>query len=485
MKHLTVDVAIIGAGSAGMSAYRAARAHTDKVVVIESGHYGTTCARVGCMPSKLLIAAADAAHAVDGAHRFGVLTAPAAIDGQAVMRRVRDERDRFVGFVVDAVESWPDEHRLVGHARFLSPHELDVGGHTVVTAGRIVIATGSSPAIPAGWRETLGERLIVNDDVFSWTDLPESVAVAGPGVIGLELSMALARLGVRVRLFGRSGRVGPLTDPVVGAKAQAIVEATLSASLGAERIEPVRNGDGGVTVRWVEDGTRHEEQFDFLLAATGRTPNVKGLDLQRAGIEVDAFGIPHADRHTRRIGKSHIFIAGDAADQEALLHEAADEGRIAGDNAGRYPDMVVRPRRAPLTVVFSDPQIAIAGESHAQLRQRGADFASGGASFDDQGRSRVMGRNRGQVQVYGERGSGRFLGAEMIGPDAEHIGHLLSWSVQHGLTVQQMLDSPFYHPVVEEGLRTALRVLKEELGLPHPPLAECLDCVAGPVETAR
>jgi dihydrolipoamide dehydrogenase len=478
MKHLTVDVAIIGAGSAGMSAYRAARAHTDKVVVIESGHYGTTCARVGCMPSKLLIAAADAAHAVDGAGRFGVLSPPAVVDGQAVMRRVRAERDRFVGFVVDAVQAWPAQDRLVGHARFLSPHELDVGGHTVVTAGRIVIATGSSPAIPAGWRETLGERLIVNDDVFAWDDLPESVAVVGPGVIGLELSMALARLGVRVRLFGRSNRVGPLTDPIVSARARGIVDATLATSLDAARIAPVRNGER-VKVAWFEDGTRHEEEFDYLLAATGRTPNVKGLDLQRAGIDVNAWGIPQADRHTRRIGKSHIFIAGDAADDVALLHEAADEGRIAGDNAGRYPELIVRPRRAPLTVVFSDPQIAIAGESHAQLRQRGADFASGGASFDDQGRSRVMGRNAGQVQVYGERTSGRFLGAEMIGPDAEHIGHLLAWSVQHGLTVQQMLDSPFYHPVVEEGLRTALRALKEALGLPLPPLAECIDCVAG------
>jgi len=477
MQHLTVDVAIIGTGSAGMSAYRAARAHTDKVVVIESGVYGTTCARVGCMPSKLLIAAAEAAHAVDGAARFGVHTAAARIDGRAVMQRVRAERDRFTGFVVDAVEAWPDAHRLRGHARFLSPHELDVGGHTLVTAGRIVIATGSSPSIPAGWRETLGERLVVNDDVFEWEDLPASVAVVGPGVIGLELAMALARLGVRVRLFGRGGRIGPLTDPVVAAKARAVVQASLATSLDAEAIEPVRSGER-VTVRWREDGSRHEEEFDFLLAATGRKPNIRGLDLQRAGIEVDAYGMPHADRHTRRIGKSHVFLAGDASDEAALLHEAADEGRIAGDNAGRYPDMVVRPRRAPLTVAFSDPQIAIAGESHARLTQRGADFAAGGASFDDQGRSRVMGRNLGQIQVYGERGSGRFLGAEMIGPDAEHIGHLLSWSVQHGLTVQQMLDSPFYHPVVEEGLRTALRELKNELGLAQPPLEDCLDCVA-------
>ncbi len=475
MNHLNVDVAIIGAGSAGMSAYRAARAHTDRIVVIEGGAYGTTCARVGCMPSKLLIAAADAAHAVATAGQFGVVTAPPAIDGVAVMRRVREERDRFVGFVVEAVEAWPEAHRLRGHARFVAPHELDVGGHTRVTAGRIVIATGSRPHVPAGWREALGDRLVINDDVFTWTDLPASVAVVGTGVIGLELALALARLGVRVRLFGRGGRVGPLTDPAVVAKARAIVAGSLDASLDAHDLVPARGGDG-VMMRWTEDGMRRDETFEYVLAATGRVPALDGLGLERAGIALDERGVPRAGRHTRRVGRSHVFIAGDASDEAALLHEASDEGRIAGDNAGRYPDQVVRPRRAPLTVVFNDPQIALSGETHAQLRSRGARFDVGSASFDDQGRSRVMGRNQGIVRVYGETGSGRFLGAEMIGPAAEHIGHLLSWAVQHGLTVQQMLDSPFYHPVVEEGVRTALRELKTALDLPVPPLEHCLDC---------
>jgi dihydrolipoamide dehydrogenase len=279
---------------------------------------------------------------------------------------------------------------------------------------------------------------------------------------------------VRVRLFGRSGRVGPLTDPDVAAKARAIVTGALEASLDAHDLVPARSGDN-VVLRWTEDGTRREESFDYVLAATGRVPALDGLRLDLAGIPLDEHGVPRAGRHTRRVGRSHVFIAGDASDEAALLHEASDEGRIAGDNAGRYPDQVVRPRRAPLTVVFSDPQIALAGESHAQLRARGARFAVGSASFDDQGRSRVMGRNLGIVRVYGDADSGRFLGAEMIGPAAEHIGHLLAWAVQHGLTVQQMLDSPFYHPVVEEGVRTALRDLKVALDLP-PPLADCLDC---------
>ena len=209
MTQRTVDIAIIGAGSAGMSAYRAARKHTDSIVVIEAGPYGTTCARVGCMPSKLLIAAADAARAVREAPHFGVNARLDAIDGRAVMQRVRDERDRFVGFVVDTVND-----RLRGHARFVKPGVLVVDG-TEITARCIIIATGASPNVPSGWRSALGDRLVVNDDVFNWATLPASVAVVGTGIIGLELAQALSLLGVRVRLLGRNGKVGPLTDPAL------------------------------------------------------------------------------------------------------------------------------------------------------------------------------------------------------------------------------------------------------------------------------
>jgi dihydrolipoamide dehydrogenase len=477
-----VDVAVVGAGTAGMSAYRAALDHTKNVVVIEDGPFGTTCARVGCMPSKLLIAAAEAAHAIEHAGAFGVHGGPLRIDGRAVMERVRRERDRFVGFVVEAVERWPEGHRLRGRARFAGEQTLVVqrhdGGTTRIEAGRIVLATGSRPVVPPAWREALGERLIINDDVFDWTDLPRSLAVVGAGVIGLELAQALSRLGVRVRLYGRSGRIGPLSDPVLQAVAREVFAAALPLTLPCTVIEPRREGDEVVVRSHGSDGWR-EERFDYLLAAMGRAPNVDGLGLENTNLPRDAAGVPPHDRRTGQVGASRVFIAGDAADDRALLHEAADEGRIAGDNAGRWPDLRVRPRRAPLAVVFSDPQIALAGASHAELMRSGADFETGEASFEDQGRSRVMLKNRGALRVYGECGSGRFLGAEMIGPAAEHIGHLLAWSEQRGDTVQQMLDSPFYHPVVEEGLRTALRGLQRALGMGPPPVERCLDCGPG------
>src|SRR6185436_1033136 len=127
MDILKVDVAVIGAGTAGLAAYRAARARGGRAVIIEGGPYGTTCARVGCMPSKLLIAAAEAAHAIGRAPRFGVhVDAPVRVDGREVMARVKRERDRFVGFVLKGVDSIPAADRVRGHARFVDRNTLQV-----------------------------------------------------------------------------------------------------------------------------------------------------------------------------------------------------------------------------------------------------------------------------------------------------------------------------------------------------------------------
>jgi dihydrolipoamide dehydrogenase len=478
MAELKVDVAIIGAGTAGLAAYREARAHTERLVLIEGGPYGTTCARVGCMPSKLLIAAAEAAHAVSEAPVFGVHGGPPRVDGKAVMARVRAERDRFVGFVVESVEGFPAEHRLKGHARFAGDHRLQVGEDTTVEAGRIVIATGSRPTRPEAFA-AVGDLLVTSDDVFDWQDLPGSAAVFGGGIVGLELGQALHRLGVRMRLFGKGGAVGPLGDPKVKAYAAETFAAEFPFHPDA-KVDAVARQGGKVAVTFAgADGSERTESFDVLLAATGRRPNVDGLGLESTGLELDERGVPVFDRFTGRCGDSHVFIAGDADDDAPLLHEAADEGKIAGDNAGRYPDVRAQRRRTALAIVFSDPQIAIIGTSWRELQAAGVDHAIGEVSFEDQGRSRVIHRNRGLLRLYGAHGTGLFLGAEMIGPRAEHLGHLLAWAAQQGLSVDEMLAMPFYHPVVEEGVRTGLRDLNRQLRMGPEVVPQCLDCGPG------
>ena len=197
------------------------------------------------------------------------------------------------------------------------------------------------------------------------------------------------------------------------------------------------------------------------MPATGRTPNVDQLGLENTTLARDARGVPLFDPLTLQCGDSPVFIAGDANHVLPLLHEAADEGKAAGENAARYPQLQPMARRAPIAVVFSDPQIAMVGLRHADLPA--GQYVVGKVSFEDQGRSRVMLRNRGLMHVYAEQGSGRLLGAEWVGPRAEHIAHLLAWACQQQLTIGQMLDMPFYHPVVEEGLRTALRDAASQL----------------------
>jgi len=480
LKHIKTDVAVIGAGSAGMVAYRKAHENSENVVLIEGGQYGTTCARVGCMPSKLLISAAEAAHSIEEAPGFGVFpNGKPEIDGVKVMERVRSERDRFVGFVLDTIDDLPEENKIRGYARFVDDHTLQVDDHTTVEASSIVIATGSSPAILPMF-EDAGDRLIVNDDVFYWEDLPESIVVFGAGIIGLELGQALHRLGVRTKILSKFGLVGPLNHPDIIDYADKTFQSEFYLDTDAETLD-IKNVGEQVEVTYINlDGQEVSEQFDYLLAATGRTPNVSNLGLENITLELDNRGVPLYNRYTLQCGESSIFLTGDANNEIPLLHEAADEGRIAGENAAKFPEVHAGHRTSPITVVFTDPQIALVGKSYNELKEtQDMCFVTGQVSFDNQGRSRVMLKNKGILHIYAEYGSGQFLGAEMFGPRAEHIAHLLAWAHQKNMCIPEMLQMPYYHPTIEEGLRTALRDANRKLNI-GPGLEEnSIECGPG------
>jgi dihydrolipoamide dehydrogenase len=390
-----------------------------------------------------------------------------------VLERVRKHRDRFVGFVVEATEELPAEQKLRGHARFVAPTTLEVGDHTRVEAKAVVIAAGASPWIPPSLA-AVREHILINDDVFELPDLPESVAVIGTGIIGLEIGQAMHRLGVRTSLFSHSGRIGPATDPEV----QGAIRSTLGKELDLHMdssIEVERSPSGGFLVRWRSlDGDSGQADYASLIVATGRRPNVAGLGLENTGLALDERGIPLTNHRTTQCGNSPIFLAGDVAAYRPLLHEAADEGKIAGTNAALFPNIRAHVRRTPLSITFSDPQIAMVGCAYDDLEP--GEFEIGAVSYDDQGRAVVMGKNAGLVRIYGNPECGTLLGAEMFGPRVENTAHLLAWAVQARLDVEQALDMPFYHPVVEEGIRTALRDLSARLqvrGVARPKDLEC------------
>ncbi len=460
MKTIETDVVILGAGTAGLNARRAVVDAGRRWVMVEGLVYGTMCARVGCMPSKLLIAAAERAHDVHGAELFGLRLPPDAlrVDGRAVLERVRRERDRFVGFVLEANERLPKEQNLFGRARFSGPTTVIVGEHTRVEARAVVLATGSTPYLPPAFASLPPEVLDTNDTIFERPDLPRSLAVIGTGVIGLELGQAMHRLGVKTTLFSRRGHFAGLSDPDVNTVARAVFEAELD--VREAEVETVERVDGGVHLGWHEGRHEHHAVFERVLVATGRRAFVEGLDLHMTGLALDDDGVPRFDPATLQCGALPIFLAGDITGQHPILHEAADDGRIAGKNAALFPEVSAAPRRVPLAITFCDPNVAVVGERYSP------EHAVGAVDMSRQGRSRIMGKNAGVIHVYGRRADRRLVGAELCAPRGEHLAHLLAWAIGARLIVDEVLRLPFYHPVVEEGLRTALSQLQRALDAP-------------------
>ena len=463
-----VKVAIIGAGTAGLSARKEVAKLTDSYVVIDDGFLGTTCARVGCMPSKVLIQVGNDFHRrhqfeLEGIHGADSLQ----LSQPEVMAHVRRLRDRFVQSVVGSFESWQD--KLVRQqARFVSPQVLQVGEEQI-EAEAIIVATGSKSIVPQSW-SAFQHRFLTSESIFEQKEFPKSLCVIGLGVIGIELGQALTRLGVNVEAVTLGKSIGGLTDPQIQDYALKIF--CREFSINTHGVKNLREEQNQL---WVETdtGTIRAEQ---ALVSMGRRPRLEGLGLDKLGLKLDEKNQPDLEPGTFQVKGEPIFIVGDVNGQRPVLHEATDEGRIAGYNAVRLGQGTecFQPR-VSLTIVFCEPQIALVGQTYQELTQNEIDFVTGKVCFEGYGRAIVKLEEVGLIHIYTERNSGRILGAELFCPDGEHLAHQLAWVISLKLTVTQVLALPFYHPVMEEGLRTALRDAASQIIPQHPPL-EVLRC---------
>ncbi|MDY6903540.1 MAG: dihydrolipoyl dehydrogenase [Thermodesulfobacteriota bacterium] len=465
------DVAIIGAGTAGLTARSTVAKETDNYVVIDNGTLGTTCARVGCMPSKALIEVANAWHRQQWLEEIDVAR-PARVppDGRKVMAHVRNLRDRFAGGVVKGMTQWRD-HLIQKKARFVDGNTLDLGDETIV-ADKIIIATGSKPVRPDQWRP-YEKYLIDTDSFFELPDLPQRIAVFGLGMVGIELGQALARLGVDVTGITLDKAVAGLTDPDLQAYAWHLFSGEMAMHMG--RAEIIGETAGGLEVgcngkTWV---------VDKVLLTLGRAPSVSNLGLENLGVTLDKNGMPAFDPATLQLQNLPVFIAGDANGMRPILHEAADEGHIAGHNAVA-PDVNCFQKRISMSIAFTAPNTAVIGKSYRLLKEEEADFVVGEAEFEHQGRALMMGRNNGMIHIYGEQSNGRLLGVELILPAGEHVAHLLAWILSLEAPVKKLLSLPFYHPTLEEGLRKAIRDLISQTAEEKPAM-EILRCQDTPV----
>ncbi|UCB55158.1 MAG: dihydrolipoyl dehydrogenase [Thiotrichales bacterium] len=450
-----VDVAIIGAGSAGLFALSQVRRKTDNYVLIDGGELGTTCARVGCMPSKVFIQVADDYHRRSIFDREGIEGGDElALDRPAVMEHVQDLRDVFVDKTLGVTDALDEEHLIDGYARFIDDQTIEVNGEHY-RAGAVVIATGTVPVVPSQW-QPFADDIITTDELFEREDLPASIAVIGLGSIGLEIGQALSRLNVDVTGVDLLENVAKLDDPVVNKLAVEAIGKEFPLWLGQEA--ELEKTDGGVLVRCGDK----EVVVEKVLASLGRRPNFDRLDLANTSLQLDQSGVPQFNPETMQCGDSAIYIAGDVNMDRPLLHEAGHEGRVAGYNAVRNSAVAFR-RKTGLAITFCDPNIATVGAQLGELNED--EIAVAEMQFGPVGRALIIGKNRGILRVYVNRADGRVLGAAMACVKGEHLAHLLAWSIQQGLTVFDMLKMPFYHPVIEEALQGALYGVLSELDI--------------------
>ncbi|MDC4656547.1 dihydrolipoyl dehydrogenase [Acinetobacter baumannii] len=454
------DLIIIGAGTAGISAYKEAVKYTNNLLIINDGPWDTTCARVGCMPSKVLISTANRMYDIQNAQEVG-LSASADISTDQVMEHVRTLRDRFTKATVKDVEQWPTEQKISGKAHFIDAKTIEVNGKRYQSKS-FILAVGSTPNYDQSWKQELGDRLITTDQIFELNTLPKSIAIIGSGVIAVEIAQAMHRLGVETTIFARSKRIGIFTSP----KLQQLAQEELSKELNFlfETLpHEVKSTSDGVILNYKIDEKEESIQTEYVLSATGRSSLLDTLKLENIDKSFKDIKLLPVNAKTKQLDDYPIFIAGDAYTSTPLQHEAAHEGKKVVYNCLNYPQVNAVKTLTPLGIVFSHPEMAIVGQSYKQLKDNGVDFVTGEASYERQGRAIVLGKNKGTIEVYIERESQKLLGAELFTEATEHMAHLLSWIIGEELTLNDILEKPFYHPTLEEGLRTALKHARRQL----------------------
>ncbi|QBR84059.1 dihydrolipoyl dehydrogenase [Legionella israelensis] len=445
-----VNVAIIGAGTAGLSAYKEARKHTDNILVIDKGPLGSTCARVGCMPSKVLLQTANYFHDRHLFDKQGIKGSDKLkVNMPDVLTYVRQMRDHFTEGVIEFTKSLKEQF-ICGEAQFLTPNSLQVNQEKIV-ADSVIIANGSQSVIPEEWIK-YKDKILTSENIFEQDDLAKNIALIGAGSIGLEFGQSLSRLGINITAYHDTSFIGGLTDPDINEAAIKIFKEEFPIHLNEKASLTEKN-------KQLYIAADQSLPIDQVIAAMGRKSNLDSLNLGDLDIKLDKTGIPQYDPTTMQIQKFPIFIAGDVNKNRPLLHEAADEGRIAGYNAANKTRCFQR--RTPIRILFTEPNIAIVGKAYQELEEES--FVVGEVDYSNQGRAKIMCHNKGLLHIYGSKENGKLLGAEFIAPEGEHLAHLLAWAIYKNLTAFEVLQMPFYHPVIEEGMRTALRNLTKKV----------------------
>jgi dihydrolipoamide dehydrogenase len=344
------------------------------------------------MPSKVLISVAKDYHRRGVFESEGILgDNRLRVDIPAVMRHVRSLRDHFASAMVTTTKHRAGEHFITGKAEIIAPNRLRIGDKEIETDS-VIIATGARPKVPDAWK-IFGDRILTSDNIFEQKKLPRRIAVIGLGPIGLELGQSLSRLGLEIVGFDMAQTIGTITDPEINSECLRILRKEFPIHLGAA-VE-LRDKNRSLLVKHQD----LEITVDAAIVAIGVEPDFQGLGLENLGIKLDERRMPPFNASTTQIEDLPVFIAGDVNGCRPILHEALDEGFIAGRNSSTGK-IECYCRRTSLAMVFIDPEIAVVGSSYEQLKSSDRPFVVGEADFSQQSRALVEMHKHGLLHIY-------------------------------------------------------------------------------------
>jgi pyruvate/2-oxoglutarate dehydrogenase complex dihydrolipoamide dehydrogenase (E3) component len=397
------------------------------------------------MPSKTLIATGDAAHEIRHSADLGVHAGEPTVDFDAVMARKREIIQGFTDYRVAGIETFPVFH---GEAAFESPHRLRVGDD-LLEGKSFVVATGSTivPPIFPGLAET---GYIESDEALELAAPPKSLVVLGGGYVGAELGQFYARIGVPTTILIRSNQLLTDEDTDIGeGLTEYFREEGIAVETGARIVRVSLGDDGRKVVHYTQDGVEKSAAAHEIFYALGRIPAIAGLNLEAAGVAYHAVtGVVIDD--SMRTSQQHIFAVGDVTGRFALVHIAIQQGELAARNAISGAHEQVDYSVSKTHTVFTDPQVAIAGETEKELERSKTPYVVASYPFNDLGKAISIGKTKGFVKMMADPNDGRILGAAILGPNGSDLIHEIIVALYYRSTVFDFVKIPHLHPTLAE-----------------------------------
>jgi mercuric reductase len=459
MASNSFDLAIVGSGSAAFSAAIRASELGARVAMVERGTVGGTCVNVGCVPSKVELAAA-AQHNRAGHNRFpGVVTSADGVDldgivagKDEIVRSLRQER------YLDLVEHYGFE-LVRGTARFVDSDTLLVDGQPL-PADRYLLATGASPAVPP--IDGLAEAgFFTSTSALELTELPKRLAVVGGNYVGVELAQLFARLGSEVTVLELLDRIAPFEEPEASTVLEdAFADEGITVVTGA-RVGRVSREASGTVAHATVDGNEQRYSVDEILVATGRRANTELLALDRAGVGTTDQGQVAVDP-TLRTTNPRVFAAGDVTAAPQFVYVAAAMGAAAAENALLNGERTIDYSAVP-RITFTNPQIAAVGLTDAQAKAEGIDCSCRTLPLDYVPRALVERDTRGMAKLVVERATRRVVGATIVAEGAGDVILAAVYAVQFGLTVDQVVDTWAPYLTMSEVFKLAAQTFDREV----------------------